>query len=456
MKVDLIGKRVAILGAARSGLAAARLCVREGAKTVCLDLNKPPGEDSALRFLESAGAEFIWGPHPAGLLDDLDLIVKSPGVPGEIGFLEAARGKGIPIWSELELAGRFTTAPILGITGTNGKSTTAAWAADMLVRCGKACELVGNIGRPISDGVLLGDPTAILVTEVSSFQLEDIESFRPVCAALLNLTADHLDRHHDLDTYREAKMRIFMNQTEEDHAVLGDQDELADEVARRFRPRLLRFLLEDKGEDGAFCRSGRVVTRIRGRERDLCDVGEIALPGRHNVQNALAVIALLAPFDLPEEGTVGSLRTFPGLPHRLQTVATIDGVSYVNDSKDTNTDSLVIALAAFEEPLILLAGGRDKGQDFGPLAGSVRERCRKVVLFGEAAETMLAAWGSDICEVVPDLAAAVAHARAVARPGEIVLLSPACASFDQFSDYEERGEHFSKLVRKLAPAQEER
>ncbi|MDM7915958.1 MAG: Mur ligase family protein, partial [Candidatus Eisenbacteria bacterium] len=253
---------------ARSGLAAARLALNEGAVPFGFDLRRPSGTEAerTVRELEEKGAHFFWGPHPLDALDRLDRIVQSPGVPREIEFLRAARERGIPIWSEIEFAWRFARGPILGITGTNGKSTTAAWTDDLLARCGRAHALVGNIGPPISDGVLREPPGAVLVTEISSFQLEEIETFRPQGAALLNLTPDHLDRHGSFEAYREAKMRIFLNQTVEQYAVIGEADDLADEVARRFPPRILRFRLEDRGEEGAFVRQGRIGIRLDGAE----------------------------------------------------------------------------------------------------------------------------------------------------------------------------------------------
>jgi UDP-N-acetylmuramoylalanine--D-glutamate ligase len=445
------GLKVAIIGMARSGFSAARLCLQEGAHPICLDVKRPAGEEDRIAGLTADGAEMIFGPHPLEILERLNLIVKSPGVPGEIAFLQEARGRGIPIWSEIELAARRARGPILGITGTNGKSTTTAWAADMFRACGRPHELCGNIGRPVSDAVLHAGKGAVLVAEISSFQLEDIDTFRPEGAALLNFTPDHIDRHHDLASYREAKMRIFANQSSDQHAVLGEQEDLAQEVVRRFRPRMLRFRLADRGEEGAFARGGRIGLRLGGRETILCGVDNLSLPGPHNLANALAALALAAPLGLPHEGLVVSLSTFPGLPHRLERVATIDSVLYVNDSKATNTDSLSVALDAFDAPLILLAGGRDKGQDFRPLARQVRARCRRVLLFGESADSIGRQWGEDLCQAVGDLATAVREARSVARPGEIVLLSPACASFDQFLNYEQRGDRFRELVRGLTP-----
>jgi UDP-N-acetylmuramoylalanine--D-glutamate ligase len=449
-------ERVVVLGMARSGFAAARLLIKEGARPLCLDLRRPADSESALADLERGGASFAWGPHDSSLLQGIERIIKSPGVRSEIDFLEQARARGIPIWSEIELAARCARGQILGVTGTNGKSTTTAWTADMLRRCGRDCELVGNIGRPISEGVLQASEDAVLVTEISSFQLEEVETFRPKGAALLNLTADHLDRHGDFDAYKEAKMRIFQNQTDEDHAVLGEQNEIADEVARRFSPRLLRFRLEDHGEEGAAIRGSTILTRHRGTETVLAKADELSLPGFHNLANALASLALLAPFRLPMDGLLDSLRGFAGLPHRLERIVESEAVLYVNDSKATNAESMMTALVAYTAPLILLAGGRGKGQDFTGSARLVRERCRKVILFGEAAREIAAAWGEDLCEVVEDLAEALRGAHRDARAGEIVLLSPACASFDQFRDYEERGDRFRGLVRELTGVKEGR
>jgi UDP-N-acetylmuramoylalanine--D-glutamate ligase len=448
---NIRGERILILGMARSGFGAARLCLREGARVTCLDLKEPAGASAQIAALESAGVRFIWGPHPLEVLGSVDRIVKSPGVRGEIPFLIEARSRGIPIWSELELASRFARGPILGITGTNGKSTTTAWAADMLARCGRAHETVGNIGHAISDGVLEGEEGAVLVTEISSFQLEDVDSFRPLAAAILNFTPDHIDRHGDLASYREAKMRVFANQTRDDIAVVGEQDDLAVEVASRFPPRLLRFRLEDRGEEGAFQRAGRIGRRFKGLETILCGADQVSLPGPHNTANAMAALALLAPLDLPDEGLIESIRTFPGLAHRLEKCGTIRGVLYVNDSKATNLDSLSIALDAWgDAPLILLAGGRDKAQDFRPLAQKVRGRCRRVLLFGESKNTIRSQWGDDLCETRETMADAIDRAGEIAMAGEIVLLSPACASFDQFRDYEDRGDQFRALIRDRA------
>jgi UDP-N-acetylmuramoylalanine--D-glutamate ligase len=448
---DIRGLNILILGMARSGFAAARLALREGAMVKCLDLREPSGAAGLIEELEIAGACFVWGEHSESLLGGVDRIVKSPGVRSEIPFLTAARLRGIPIWSEIEFAARFARGPILAITGTNGKSTTTAWAGDICERCGRPHETVGNIGRPIADGVLAGVEGSVLVTEVSSFQLEDVDRFHPFGAALLNFTPDHLDRHGDLASYREAKMRLFENQTADDHAVIGEQDDLAAEVGSRFAPKILRFRLRDRGEEGTYVRDGRIGWRLGGKERFLCDAQEVALPGPRNTANALAALALVLPLGLPEGGIIASIRSFAGLPHRLERCATFRGVLYVNDSKATNTDSLETALDAWgDAPLILLAGGRDKGQDFRPLASRVRARCRRVLVFGESKETIRSQWGEDLCELHDDMTGSLERAAAIARPGDIVILSPACSSFDQFRDYEDRGDRFRAMVQALA------
>lgn len=445
------GERILVVGMARSGFGAVRLALAAGAHPTGLDLNEPRERAQEIAGLEALGARFVWGEHPSALLRATDRIIKSPGVRSEIPLLVEAGRMGIPVWSEIELASHYARGPVLAITGTNGKSTTTAWAADMCARGSRSHRLAGNIGRSFADAAIESSDGTVFVVEISSFQLEQIESFRPMGAALLNLTPDHLDRHGDLAAYREAKMRLFSNQTAEDHAVLGPDDDLAAEVRGRFRPRLFRFRREDRGENGAFIRDGRIGLRLDGGERLLCGAGELSLPGPHNQENALAALALVAPLDLPAEGLIESMRQFSGLPHRLERVAGIGGVLFINDSKATNVDSLATALDAFDAPLLLLAGGRDKGQDFRGIGPRVRMRCRRVFLFGESAETIRGQWGEDLCVRLDDMAAAIDAAASYARPGEIVLLSPACASFDQFRNYEERGDRFRDLVRMRIP-----
>lgn len=440
-----------VVGLARSGKGAALLLASQNVRTILFDrrpdlIDVDPSWAATWEKLEPKGSELLLGPHDPGRLPDLDFIVRSPGVDLQLEFLQLAREQGIPIIGELEFAALHAEGPILAITGTNGKSTTTAWACDMVRRSGERAQLAGNIGFALSEAVL-EDPKATFVVETSSFQLEDARTFHPRVAALTNLTPDHLDRHADFSAYREAKLRIFANQGRDDAAVLGPDpglDEIADAslVARRLRVRL-----EDRGEEGCFLRDDHLWMRAAGLEAPLLARSDLALPGEHNLQNALVAAAVAFAHGVPVKAVRQSLAEFPGLPHRLENVGTVGGVDCINDSKATNVDSLRVALVAFAEPVYLIAGGVPKGQDFAPLADRIAERTQRVYLIGEATEALVRAWGKKAALVrCRDLEDALNRALLAARPGERVLLSPGCASFDMFRDYEDRGNQFRELV----------
>ena len=450
--------RVAVLGLARSGLAVARLLSREALDLELLDLKAPgdPNEpelqakiDLDLRELDAAGATLKIGPHDADWLAGYDLLIKSPGIPPRVPFVAEAMRRGVRVVGELEVAWLLADGPVFAITGTNGKSTTTAWAGDMLRRAGMTAEICGNIGRPFSE-VLLSNPRGPFVVEVSSFQLADSRSFKPRVAALLNFTPDHLDYHRDLREYREAKLSLFWRLGPEEIAILGNDDALAAEAIERSHPRLCRFRLEDRGEDGGFLRDGVLWLRLGGEETRLVEADRVSLPGPHNLENALAAAIGARVMGAPPSAIVESLAHFPGLHHRLERVGEIRGVRFVNDSKATNVDSLEVALRSFERPVVLIAGGRDKGQDFTPLASLVRERVETLVLIGEGADRIGAAWSGVATQRAPDFAAAVRQAFEAATPGQTVLLSPACSSFDMFRNYEHRGDCFRREVERLA------
>ncbi len=440
--------RVAVLGLARSGVAAARLLLDRGCRVELLDLVMPVDEEASIRDLEQRGARLRIGPHDPAWLPEFDLLVKSPGVPAGAPFLIEARARGVPVIGELELAFLAAAGLILAITGTNGKSTTTAWAGDMFREAGVPVQVVGNIGRAMSDGVL-EDPDAVFVVEVSSFQLEDARTFRPRVACLLNLTPDHLDRHGSLEAYREAKFKIFDRQEEEDLALIGPDEDLAKLAAPRLHARRARFAPADLGADGSFVRDEHLWLRLRGRETRLLPERSLSLPGPHNLENALAAAAGAAELGAEPDAIARSLSTFAGLPHRLEPVGTLDGVRFVNDSKATNTDSLAVALRSFPEPVILIAGGLGKGQDFRPLAPLVRARVGLLILIGRDAEAIGQAWNDVPSIRAGSLEEAVSLGRRNARAGGVVLLSPACASFDMFRNYEDRGDRFRSLVRAL-------
>ncbi|HYY63345.1 MAG TPA: UDP-N-acetylmuramoyl-L-alanine--D-glutamate ligase [Gaiellaceae bacterium] len=383
-----------VLGLGRSGLAAAAALERRGIEVVRAD-----------RQLGNDG-------DPA-LLDGVGILVKSPGVPGEAELVAAARDHDVPVWSEVELGHRLLPNPIAGITGTNGKTTTAEWLGFVL-----GAPVAGNVGRALTELDGQVDPEQLVVCELSSFQLEDIHEFRPRIAVLLNLEPDHLDRHHSFEAYRAAKLRIFENQTPQDAAVVPR------DLDHTLRARRIEFSADDALP------------------------AEPALRGRHNRENAAAVTAAARAAGASEERIAAGLREFTGVRHRLELVAERRGVRYVNDSKATNVAAALRALAAYEdEPVRLILGGSRKGEDFAPLAAALGPNVGAVYVIGETAEELARAIPDTIR--ADDLATAVERAAAAAQPGEVVLLSPACASYDQFRDFEERGEEFRRLVENL-------
>jgi UDP-N-acetylmuramoylalanine--D-glutamate ligase len=412
-------RRALVVGLARSGEAAALALVRRGVPTVGVDRD---GDLEAGRLAE-AGVEVHLGTEEEGLLEEVDLLIKSPGVPGEAPLPAAARARGIPIWSEVELGFRLLGNPFVGVTGTNGKTTTCELLGAMFRAAGRAVAVAGNVGRPLTgfDGKLADD--AWIVCELSSFQLEDIHRFRPHVAVLLNLEPDHLDRHGTYDAYRDAKLRVFENQTEADTAVVPRDFELIPGGAVR-----VDFSANDPLP------------------------AEPLIPGAHNRENAAAATAVARVAGIEDDAIGEALRTFPGVPHRLELVGEIDGVRFVNDSKATNTAAARRGISAYPgQPLRLILGGSLKGESFDELAEGLPPNVRSIDLIGEASDDLAAALaraGRDYRQS-GDLATAVGAAAGDAEPGEIVLLSPACASYDQFRNFEERGETFRRLVQQL-------
>jgi UDP-N-acetylmuramoylalanine--D-glutamate ligase len=387
-------ERVLVVGLARSGVAAAAALERREVDLVRAD--RELGNDDDL-----------------SLLDGVGLLVKSPGVPGEARLVEAARDRGIPVWSEIELASRLLPNPILGVTGTNGKTTTAEWLGFIL-----GAPVAGNVGRALSDLDGEVEPDQLVVVELSSFQLEDIDRFRPQIAVLLNLEPDHLDRHGSFEAYSAAKLRIFENQTESDTAVVPR------DLDHKVRAGRVEFAADDPLP------------------------AEPALRGLHNRENAVAATAAARAAGASNEQIVRGLREFKGVAHRLELVGERNGVGYVNDSKATNVAATLRALAAYEDtPVRLILGGSRKGEDFAPLAAALGPNIRAVYVTGETADELAQAIPDTIR--AGDLPTAVERAAAAAQPGDVVLLSPACASYDQFRDFEERGEEFKRLVANL-------
>jgi UDP-N-acetylmuramoylalanine--D-glutamate ligase len=443
---------VCVLGLARSGLGAARLLVGRGVRVRALDL--APGDEAIARLRDLPGdrLELIAGPHPTAALDGCGALVRSPGVPDATPLLLEARRRAIPVISEIELAARFARGALLAVTGTNGKTTTTAWTAHLLQRAGRRAIACGNIGHALSEAVLDEPPGTILVAEVSSFQLQDSPTFHPAAATILNITPDHLDRHGALETYIGAKWAIARNQTRSDRLVLGPGVGIP--AGAQPQAQIVRFDLRDPGgAEALFTRDDALIRRTGGREDALFATAELALPGPHNVLNAMAAFALAVVCEPDALRLLPGLREFAGLPHRLETVALVRGVRWVNDSKATNVDSMRVALESYKGPLVLIAGGRDKAGPFEEVAALAAARVSHLIAIGEAAQRIRDAWPAVRSESAADLAAAVARAETLAVAGGVVLLSPGCASFDMFRNYADRGDRFRTLVReRVAPA----
>ena len=444
------GKRVTVVGLARSGVAACKLLAERGATVLGTDQSPAEALRGDLSDLARRGVRLETGGHSPESILDTDLLVVSPGVDLRLPLFARARAAGIPMWSEVELAYCLTGARFLAVTGTNGKSTTTSLLGEMVQAAGFLSVVAGNIGTALCEVVPELTSSHWVVAELSSFQLETIVAFRPHVAILLNLAPDHLDRYTSVEDYYAAKARIFVNQTTEDFAVLNADDPLVLEYAQGIRSRAHLFSRLRTVGDGSFLRGDRLVVRRQGRTEPVCETSTIRIQGVHNVENSLAAAAAASAIGVPVGPIASALASFPGLPHRLEFVAELDGVRYVNDSKGTNVGAVVKSLEGYAGGLILIAGGKDKGGHFTPLRPLVETRVKTMILIGQARPKIRAHLdGACPMEDAASLEAAVERAARIAVPGDTVLLSPACASFDMFRDFEERGEVFRRAVRGL-------
>ena len=443
---DLAGKRVLVVGLARTGRVASLFAAGYGASVTATDEKPESALAEIAAELRAGHVKLDMGAHTPATFLEQDLIVLSPGVPAHLAALELARARGIPVWSEIELAWRFLRGKLVAISGSNGKTTTTALVAHILKTAGIPTLVGGNIGVPLLSLVESSTDSSVTVAEISSFQLEAIESFRPEIGLVLNLTPDHLDRHASFEEYAAAKMRLFENQLERDAAVLNADDP---EVTRRMptRPHVYWFSRQKRVAQGAFLRDGQIYFRTDGTEAPLLRRDQILLRGDHNVENVLAASAAAYLAGASPAAIAGGVETFRGVEHRLEFVAEIGGVAFYNDSKATNVDAAKKAIEAFPGLLIVILGGKDKGSPYTPLAAPLRDRARAVILIGAAAERIAADIGDAVrVEHARTLDRAVPLAFEQARPGDIVLLAPACSSFDQFENYEQRGRVFKELV----------
>lgn len=450
-----MGDAILIIGAARSGVASAEYLLSIGKQIVISDMNTKLAEDVETQ-LGHASVSYVWGKQPDVAALQPELIVMSPGVPLSIPPVVKARELGIPVISEPELAFRYSDVPFVAITGTNGKTTTTTLTAFLLEKEGRKVVAGGNIGLPLISQCPQMSANDIVVAEMSSFQLESVDSFCPKVAVVMNLTPDHLDRHKTMEAYAAAKANIFKNQGPEEYLLLNKDDAIVAAMAAGAKSHVYYFSQQEILDEGIWLEDGNLVYRLdkNGAPQVLIPAAEIGIVGSHNWQNAMAASLAALLMGQQPEIIAERLRAFKGVAHRMEPVATIDGVLYVNDSKGTNPDSTEKALGSYgERPIVLIAGGRNKGSDMAVLVPLMRAHCRGVVLVGEATGDFIDAFErTDYTDYVcaDSFEDAVAKAREMAQSGDVVLLSPACASWDMFDNFEQRGDLFKELVKDYA------
>ncbi|HEY2392334.1 MAG TPA: UDP-N-acetylmuramoyl-L-alanine--D-glutamate ligase [Candidatus Angelobacter sp.] len=454
--MELKNKRVLVVGLGRSGVASAIFLQEHGAKVIVSDSKSEVQLQSEVPALLDRGISIETGHHGERTFRDQDLIVVSPGVPSDQPQLQHARSLGIPVIGEVELAFRFLQGKVLAITGSNGKTTTTTLVGEILAKSGsksgKKTLVGGNIGTPVISLAGQSTPDSQTVLEISSFQLESIEQFRPWVAAILNITPDHLDRHHTFQAYVDAKARIFENQRADDFAILNADDPTCVVLKDKIKGSLLWFSRKQPVENGAFLKGDQIVFSQHGQEQPVLSRDDIQLKGEHNLENVLAAVAMSMVAGCTPQQVREAVKEFRAVEHRLELVATINGITFYNDSKATNVDATVKALESFPGNIHIILGGKDKGSDYTVLNPLLRERVKRVYLIG-AASDKIASHVKNATELVRSgtLERAVRQAFDAAKSGDVVLLAPACASFDQFNSYEHRGRVFKELVRSLSP-----
>ena len=448
--MELNGKRVLVVGLGKSGVASAIFLKQHGARVTVSDTKSGDELRNEIPALLDHGITVETGGHGERTFRGQDLIVVSPGVPVDAPPLVQARSAGEMVIGEIELAAQFLPGPLVAITGSNGKTTTTTLAGEIMTAGGFPTLVGGNIGTPAISLAERAKPETIIVLEVSSFQLETIQSFRPKIAVVLNVTPDHLDRHRTLDAYINAKARIFENQQPDDYAVLNVDDATCVSMAARTRAQVFWFSRQKEVQQGAWVRNGNLIFRDRTGQREILQVSEIPLKGAHNLENVLAAVCAGALMGCPPDKIRQAVRDFKAVEHRLEFVATINGVDYYNDSKATNVDATIKALESFPANIHLILGGKDKGSDYTVLNDLLRQRVKRVYTIGAAAAKIESQIKGVEVVHAETLENAIRKANTSAQPGDVVLLAPACASFDQFKSYEHRGKVFKQTVASLA------
>jgi UDP-N-acetylmuramoylalanine--D-glutamate ligase len=447
--MDLKDKKILVVGLARTGASVARFLAERGAVITVTDMKGEAELAPFIAKLDGLPIHYELGGHSNDLFLAADMVVVSPGVPMDIAPLVYARRQGRQVVSEIELASAFIDAPLVAITGTNGKTTTTTLVGEIFRNCGFQAYIGGNIGNPLIDMVTSGEKVDFVVAEISSFQLEGILEFRPRVAVLLNITEDHLDRYASYKDYIDAKSRIFENQTAEDFAVLNMDDPIVASLADKIKARIVPMSRLRVLEKGIYFHDGCITLVWDGRREDF-PTDSYRLKGAHNIENIMAALASTILAGCNAECARSAVERFTGLHHRMELVEVINDVGWYNDSKGTNVGSVVKSLESFPGNVTLIAGGKDKGGDYSPLSGLVKERVRHLILLGEARQRIYDSLGAlTETHMVDSLEEAVSLAGRLTAPGGVVLFSPACSSFDMFRNYEERGDMFASLVRKL-------
>lgn len=448
--MELNGKRVLVVGLGKSGVASALFLKNHGARVAVSDTKSGDDLRNEIPVLLDNGISVETGGHGDRTFRGQDLIVVSPGVPVDAPPLVQARSLGESVIGEIELAAQFLPGPLVAITGSNGKTTTTSLTGEIMAAAGFPTLVGGNIGTPAISLAERATANTVIVLEVSSFQLETISTFRPKVAVILNITPDHLDRHRTLEVYINAKARIFENQQADDFAVLNADDPTCVSLEGRTRAQVFWFSRHKEVPQGAWVRDGKILFRDSKGQREVLEVADIPLKGAHNLENVLAAACAGILMGCPPEKIRQAVQNFKAVEHRLEFVATIRGVDYYNDSKATNVDATIKALESFPANIHLILGGKDKGSDYTVLNDLLRQRVKRVYTIGAAAAKIESQIKGPEIVHAETLENAIRKANAVAQPGDIVLLAPACASFDQFKSYEHRGKTFKEIVRGLA------
>lgn len=448
--MDFSGKKILVIGAGISGRAASLTLARHGGTVVLNDKKEIDCAEEPWPSLQRAGVQLIFGSQEISLLDGVDIVVPSPVISPEIPIMKEALSRHLPIWSEVEVASRVTDADILGVTGTNGKTTTTTLLGEIMKASGRQTVIGGNIGIGLSEQAADLPKQAVVVAELSSFQLEFTQTMKAKAATILNITPDHLDRHHTMEAYAEAKKRIFRNQDKDDTAVLNYDDSRIRNMAPCMTGHVVWFSTQEEVPEGAFYKDGQLILRMNGKDTLVCHENELHLFGKHNIQNCLAALLLAYAAGVSLDVIAGVLKRFQGVEHRLEKVRTIHGVTYYNDSKGTNTDASIKALEAFSGHLILIAGGYDKQTPLDEFMKLVAEKVDTLILIGAAADRFeqeaKKAGVADIRRAGYSMERAIMMARSIAKKPQNVLLSPACSSFDMYDNFEQRGRIFKGIV----------